>query len=104
MQRDYEFETVFSISAGVNLAGDFDKIIDLMGFVMNEEPTMGVLAHYKEVEGHINNLYPEFSSVGDVKKLGLMNWINQKKTEMGATLPVSRLNEPVLKLKQSNQI
>ena len=92
-EREFGLEEIFSILFGIDFTVEPQKILDLIGFIVNKEPTREVLDYYFEAEEHILSLYPEFNDIQIEIKDGIFEWLDEQKKKYGSKLSITKLGK-----------
>lgn len=97
MQREYDLETILTITTGKSFIDNWDKIFHLMSFVFGDCPINNVNFPIllETLRAHIIYLYPVFAFLVPNKEIEPNSyiWIEARKLQYGSTLPICPIGE-----------
>lgn len=96
MQEYFDLETILSVTTGINLTDDFNKIFDLYKFVYNDPyiTTTCLGGLRRNLIIHLLTIHPELrKNFPNLNKERINDWLIEQKLELGSRLPISRIGE-----------
>lgn len=95
MERNFELETILTITTGINCNNDYNKIYELVQFVYNDYNinALDFKILYSELKDYILNLYPCLRDVKFCANFGLhiSTWLKVQKMRFGDFLPICQM-------------
>lgn len=92
MQRNFELETILSVTTGINYTDDFGKVYDLASYVFSDDMlsplAIGILKD--DLRNHLLTIHPELRDVKCTCRNRLA-WVEKQKIKFGSELAVSKL-------------
>ena len=96
MQRNFELETILSVTTGINHTDDFGKVYDLASYVFSDDTlsplAIGILKD--DLRNHLLTIHPELKDVRCTCRNRLA-WVEKQKINFGSELAVSKLGMPL---------
>ena len=107
MQKDFELETILSITTNINCTSNFSKVHELACFVFNDDFMTTIALEFckDDLKEHILNIHPQLKNVTPPLihyGIFLDNWLKQQKEEFGVFLPISEFNIPLVQNPQTS--
>lgn len=106
MQKDFELETILSVTTGINCSNDFSKVHELACFVFNDNfmNTMALEFCKDDLKEHLLDIHPQLRNVTPpIIHYGIFldSWLRQQKEKFGKFLPVSEFEKTLVEEKQN---
>lgn len=97
MQEDFDLETILTITTGINLTDDFNKVFELAWFVF-DDPYINVSGIYflqDSLKEYILHIYPELADITEVPKFKYSQkyWLEEQKIKFGKVLPIIKTKD-----------
>ena len=97
MTKDFELETVLSVTTGISCVDNFSKVYDLAYFIFDDDgisPLALGMMKPKMIE-HILDIHPELKGVTPTwkERKNLDSWIETQKANFGERLTISQYGE-----------
>ena len=102
MQDEFDLATVLSITTGVNLTDNFEKVLDLFCFMFEDEllSPLAMVNLRTTACNHLFRIHPEIKNLKYDKTVGVDEWVQRQKVIYGDTLTISVVGEDIVVFKR----
>ena len=101
MQKDFELETILSVTTGINCTNNFSKVHELLSFVFNDNFMNNMALEFckDDLKEHLLNIHPQLINVIPPTihyGIFLDSWLKKQKETFGDFLTVSEFDKPLV--------
>ncbi len=101
MERNFELETILSVTTGISCTDDFGKVFELAWFVFNDDSihSSGLCVLSETLKNHLLEIHPQLRGINynSQVEINFDAWLFTQRLEHGETLSVCQINQTLEK-------